>query len=112
MVSVGAPGSPLDRRDELRLALTLNGGVSLAVWMGGAVEELDALRCAPYMTAARANHDTESVYGALLAALQLRVEIDIIAGTSAGGLNGAALGTAIAARRRLTDMRGMWMRLA
>ena len=31
---------------ELRLALVFNGGVSLAVWMGGAAKEIDRFRCA------------------------------------------------------------------
>ncbi|MGW0552598.1 hypothetical protein [Streptomyces altiplanensis] len=30
--------------EETRLALVLNGGVSLAVWMGGVTHEIDALR--------------------------------------------------------------------
>ena len=29
---------------EVRLALVLNGGVSLAVWMGGVTHEIDLLR--------------------------------------------------------------------
>jgi len=29
--------------EEIRLAVVLNGGVSLAVWMGGVVQELDRL---------------------------------------------------------------------
>jgi len=31
-------------REQLRMALVLNGGVSLAVWMGGVLHELDLLR--------------------------------------------------------------------
>ena len=29
---------------EVRIALVLNGGVSLAVWMGGVTHELDLIR--------------------------------------------------------------------
>ena len=29
---------------EVRLALVLNGGVSLAIWIGGVVSEIDGLR--------------------------------------------------------------------
>lgn len=29
---------------EIRIALVLNGGVSLAVWMGGVTHELDLIR--------------------------------------------------------------------
>ena len=32
------------RQRELRLALSMNGGVSLAVWIGGAVSEIDVMR--------------------------------------------------------------------
>ena len=32
------------RTQEVRLALVLNGGVSLAIWMGGVVGELDRAR--------------------------------------------------------------------
>ena len=35
---------PPGHRVELRLALSMNGGVSLAVWIGGAVSEIDCLR--------------------------------------------------------------------
>ena len=31
-------------RRQLRFALSMNGGVSLAVWIGGAVSEIDRLR--------------------------------------------------------------------
>ena len=34
------PGS----RRQLRLALSMNGGVSLAVWIGGSVSEIDRVR--------------------------------------------------------------------
>lgn len=33
-----------DLDTELRVALVLNGGVSLAVWMSGVVHEIDRLR--------------------------------------------------------------------
>src|SRR4051812_2022829 len=36
-----APGPPAG---ELRLAVVMNGGVSLAIWMGGVAHELDLLR--------------------------------------------------------------------
>ena len=40
--STPTPGAPAGQR--LRLALSLRGGVSLAVWIGGAVRELDLAR--------------------------------------------------------------------
>ncbi len=73
--------SPADQsaEEELRLAVVLNGGVSLAVWMGGVVLELQRLT------------NRHGVYGRLLNALSSRARADIIAGTSAGGINGGAL---------------------
>ena len=32
------------QQHEIRLALVMNGGVSLAVWMGGVAHELDLIR--------------------------------------------------------------------
>ena len=35
---------PDEPRREVRLALVLNGGVSLAIWIGGVTKEIDELR--------------------------------------------------------------------
>ena len=35
---------PDELRREVRLALVLNGGVSLAIWIGGVTKEIDELR--------------------------------------------------------------------
>ncbi len=65
---------------DLRIALAMRGGVSLAVWIGGAVCEVEALRSA----------SPESIYGRLRVLSNYeRVEVDIMTGASAGGLNGA-----------------------
>ena len=73
---------------ELRLALVLNGGVSLAVWISGVVHEIDRLRRA---SAGRADDTTG--YQTPLSGRSARV--DVIAGASAGGINGALLAAAI-----------------
>jgi len=39
-MSAGAQAAPVE---EIRMAVVLNGGVSLAVWMGGVVQELNRL---------------------------------------------------------------------
>ena len=41
-------GSDAVDRREIRLALVMNGGVSLAVWMGGVTAEIDRMRRAAY----------------------------------------------------------------
>ncbi|WP_432889820.1 patatin-like protein [Kribbella sp. CA-245084] len=65
--------------EEIRFAVVMNGGVSLAVWMGGVVREIDRL-----------THG-KGPYGRLLGLLDVKARADVIAGTSAGGINGAAL---------------------
>jgi patatin-related protein len=94
------PGIPREERDELRIALVLTGGVSLAVWMGGMCAELYEL------------HAGRGIYGELLELTATDARIDVIAGTSAGGLNGALLGLAIArecAPEAMRDTRNLWL---
>jgi len=90
---------------ELRIGLVLYGGVSLAVYMNGVVTELwHALR-ASQSRAGGGQTDldgTASVYKDLLDRLaedanteELRIVVDAVAGTSAGGVNGAALAKAV-----------------
>ena len=67
-----------------------NGGVSLAVWMGGVAVELDEARRAVPRSDGPAR-TTAELYAAVCAAFDRRLVIDILAGASAGGLNGAFL---------------------
>ncbi|HJX43333.1 MAG TPA: DUF3376 domain-containing protein [Geodermatophilus sp.] len=95
------------RKRELRVALVLNGGVSLAVWMGGVTHELDLLRRASRVACGAteddvggvAHHDRD-VFDAWVTLCRDsdvgEVVVDVIAGTSAGGLNGTLLATAVA----------------
>jgi hypothetical protein len=62
----------------------MNGGVSLAIWMGGVTYELDRIR----------RHD--GAYGELLELTRSVARIDVIPGASAGGIDGALLAMAIA----------------
>ena len=68
--------------EQLRIALVLNGGVSLAIWMGGAAHEINRLT------------RRESHYAQLLSWVRSEARVDVISGTSAGGINGAALAVA------------------
>jgi patatin-related protein len=84
--------------EEIRCAVVLNGGVSLAVWMGGAVQEID-----------RMTRDTGPYHG-LLEWLRCTARVDVISGTSAGGINGAALALAQANRAAdLSSLRDVWV---
>ncbi|MBB5957128.1 putative acylesterase/phospholipase RssA [Saccharothrix tamanrassetensis] len=77
---------------ELRLALCMRGGVSLAVWMGGACREIATLRSALGDGPAPAD-DCDAAQRKIYRFLLERsgydeVTVDILTGTSAGGLNG------------------------
>jgi len=106
--SIDPPSAKPDATiEELRVAIALNGGVSLAVWMGGCAVELDRAR--------RASEKQESkrIYDSLCHCLGRRLVIDVLTGTSAGGINGALLGAAIAKDRRLDPgfIRKRWIEL-
>ena len=104
------------REKELRLALVCYGGVSLAVYMHGITKEIWKLA-----SASRAHHDgravegSEAVYQALIAeieahaGLRLTVFADIIAGASAGGINGIFLAQAITTGQSLDPLTALWL---
>jgi predicted acylesterase/phospholipase RssA len=97
--------------EEVRLAMAWNGGVSLAVWMGGVAVELDAARRAHLGTGGCDDH--RSIYSALCRAFNRILVLDILTGASAGGINGALLGAVITRRRRLDAnyLRNRWIAL-
>jgi patatin-related protein len=107
--SGGDGGSSRPR--EFRLAVAMRGGVSLAVWMGGASQEIEELRRA---ADAPPGQPASEVYRALLGRAGYdRVVVDVLAGTSAGGLNAVLLSCAL-----LYDMpfgariRDLWLQVA
>jgi patatin-related protein len=120
------------REKELRLALVCFGGISLAVYMHGISKEILKLVRASRTLHAIADrrqralarfedavapgdpeYDTEAVYFQLLQAIgrrvELRVIVDVIAGASAGGINGVMLGRALAHDLRIGHLRDMWL---
>src|SRR5450755_2135122 len=99
---------------ELRLAITMSGGVSLAVWMGGVARELNLLTEASGRRPAAPGElpgDTavRELYRKLLDLVQVEVSIDVLAGTSAGGINAALLGLAAVGRCDLAGLRRFWI---
>ncbi len=105
------------REKELRLALVCYGGISLAVYMHGVTNEVWHLA-----GASRAQYDDAppeqpivEAYRALLAAIEsasgtrLRVFADIIAGASAGGINGVFLARAVATGESLEPLTDLWL---
>jgi patatin-related protein len=120
------------REKELRIALVCFGGVSLAVYMHGISKEiLKLVRASSALhaitdRAARAKasfagsadpddpeYDTEAIYFELLrdigARIELRVVVDIIAGASAGGINGTMLARAISHDLPIGKLRDLWL---
>lgn len=105
---------------ELRLSLICYGGVSLAVYMHGVTKEIwHALRTS------RAFHDdveslngSENVYLSILrdiendTGVKLRLMSDIIAGSSAGGINGVFLAKAITSGQSLDPLTNLWLEMA
>ncbi len=90
--------------EEVRFCVVLNGGVSLAVWMGGTVLELDRL------IKAGQGETSRTAYGLMLALAGATARADVIAGTSAGGINGAALALAqVNGRARVDALRDVWI---
>ncbi|MDR7421459.1 MAG: DUF3376 domain-containing protein [Armatimonadota bacterium] len=83
-------------RDEIRLAVALYGGVSLAVYEAGVAHEL--------YRAVRG----EGAYGKALGDGR-RVVVDVVAGTSAGGITGGMLAAALATGADLTALRRVWL---
>ena len=83
--------------EELRIALALNGGVGLAVWIGGVANEVERL------VSRRGSYDD------LLRLTATEARVDVISGSSAGGINGAFLATAIVHATELAPLRGLWV---
>lgn len=105
------------RQKELRIALVCYGGVSLAVYMHGVTKELWKLVRASrgYIAGEAAPPGVEGVYRRLLdhleadKGLRLRVLTDIVAGASAGGINGVFLAQAIHSGQSLEPLTKLWL---
>jgi patatin-related protein len=106
---------------ELRLAVVCYGGVSLAIYMHGTTKELHRLVKASALLDRDARDDdyqpSERVYRDLLLELtekhpekvRTRAVVDIVAGTSAGGINGVYLAKAVAHNRSQDALRNLWL---
>ncbi len=98
--------------EEMRVALVMNGGVSLAVWMGGVTHELDLLRRASFAQPGEEGTGSDkrvfAIWKQIAEEANTRVLIDIVSGTSAGGLNGMLLATALGRGTALPPLRAVW----
>lgn len=120
-ITTEPPQLPADEDTrELRLALVCYGGVSLAIYMHGITKELEKLVRASTRFAETDENPfeeglTEHAYFDALArkaakdGYRTRVVVDIISGTSAGGINGVCLAKALALDAPQDGLRDLWL---
>lgn len=123
------PGRGGSQQKELRLALVLYGGVSLAVYIHGITREiLELIRASrlrqharrtgkPYreLEHARAGGSEEiwfEVLSGFAPELDLRIIVDVVAGASAGAINAVMLSRALTHDLPLDAHREMWLKYA
>jgi patatin-related protein len=110
---------------ELRLGLVCYGGVSLAIYMHGITKEIHKLVLASNAYESGGGRQdavnpfkestSEHVYWDLLqeqetkTGVRTRVVVDVISGTSAGGINGIFLAKALAHDLSQQSLRDLWM---
>ncbi len=86
----------------MRFGLVLYGGVSLAIYIYGVVYEFWRL--------VRASQRVEeNAYSKLLDKARASATVDIVSGTSAGGINGILLAKALTTGANLRAVRGIWV---
>ncbi len=90
-------------QQEIRLAMTMVGGASLAIWMGGVATETSQL-----LRESRGDAEP-GLYRKLLDVLRATVSVDVLTGTSAGGINAACLGLAEAFGSTPQVLRDTWI---
>jgi patatin-related protein len=108
---------------ELRFALVCYGGVSLAIYMHGVTKEIgklvqasrtfeddpDAGNPFPSTDVRHAYFDALAARRRLDGGVVTRVVVDIVSGTSAGGINGVFLAKALSEGRSQDSLRDLWM---
>jgi patatin-related protein len=125
-----ASTAPIPLR-QLRLALVCSGGVSLAIYMHGLTRELHHLVIAsrafdrayqddpravadapnPFDAGDRSEHAYfEELRDQAVAGRPVSVVIDVISGTSAGGINGVCLAKVLAVGGSQRALRDLWMK--
>jgi patatin-related protein len=126
-----APTPTSGRARELRLALVCYGGVSLAIYMHGVTKELHKLVIASRQFDKLGSEgtnpfdaDTESEHSYFEALRDLTkddgrdrrdplsVSIDVISGTSAGGINGVCLAKVLCRNSSQEELKDLWINQA
>src|SRR5262249_61052053 len=93
-----APSPESHKSSEIRIGLVLYGGVSLAIYINGVVREFF-----------EAVHG-RGVYKLLKVLTDSDLVVDVVSGTSAGGINGILLASAPCNDPHLADCAGLWRR--
>ena len=96
-------------QQEVRVALVLYGGVSLAVYMSGVTQEFFHLVRATSVGDQEPRTEVESVYRELGSLTASRFVVDIASGSSAGGMNAIFLGKALASGQSLDGLNRFWL---
>src|SRR5258708_4421419 len=118
-------GSQATVTKEYRVAVVMYGVISLAIYMNGIAQELLAMvrstavadRGDPLSPMLPDPKGTDAVYRKLAALLSeegdgvvhTRFVIDVISGTSAGGINGIFLAKALAQRKDMQSLKRTWV---
>jgi patatin-related protein len=113
-----------EHKQEVRLALVLYGGVSLAIYINGVMQEMLQLVRSTSGLPLSSEDGSANVYrklGAMLgperkiedlpldAPIQTKFMVDVISGTSAGGINGIFLAKALAnGAENLNEIQELW----
>lgn len=116
-----SPSKASESTQELRLATTMTGGVSLAIWMAGVTREINLLAQAsqwrlrggdlPASTLTTAAEASLKLYAELIDLLDVVADVDILSGTSAGGINAAFLAWSRVKGSDLGNLRDLWLDL-
>lgn len=116
------PSPVTELTQELRLATTMTGGVSLAIWMAGVAREINLLAQASqwrreggaFPADSRLSNESAAslrLYAGLIDLLDMIVDVDILSGTSAGGINAALLASSRISGTDLGGLRDLWLDL-
>ncbi|MDP7726521.1 patatin-like protein [Mycobacterium sp. TY814] len=116
------PSPVTELTQELRLATTMTGGVSLAIWMAGVTREINLLAQAsqwrreggPFPADNRLSKESTAslrLYASLIDLLDVIVDVDVLSGTSAGGINAALLASSRVSGSDLGGLRELWLDL-
>src|SRR3954453_13248904 len=89
-------GQSVDRSCEVRLGLVMYGGISLAIYIYGVASE--------FFNAVRGR----GIYKLIKALTDADIVVDVISGTSAGGINGILLAYCLANELEFGEAASIW----